>query len=65
MSVNFRRDQPQLDPQELELLERIRELAEELHDSIDMAPVSPSREHAQLKLEECVMWAIKAVGEHR
>jgi hypothetical protein len=65
MTVNFRREQPQLEAQELELLERIRQLAEELHDSVDMAPASPAREQAQLKLEECVMWATKAVGEGR
>ena len=43
MSVKFRRDQPQLSDEERELVDRIKRLAEELHDSIDMAPPSPAR----------------------
>jgi hypothetical protein len=65
MSNKFRRDHRQLSPDEIELVGRISQLAEELRDSIDMAPVSPAREHAQLKLQECVMWALKAIEEHR
>jgi hypothetical protein len=65
MSVKFRKDQPQLTPVEKELVDRIKTLAEEMHDSIDMAPVSPARANAQVKLQECVMWAVKSVWEHR
>jgi hypothetical protein len=65
MSVKFRKDHPQLSMEEKELVDRIKLLAEEMHDSIDMAPVSPARENAQVKLQECVMWAIKAIWEHR
>jgi hypothetical protein len=65
MSVKFRKDQPQLSPEEKELVDRVKQLAEEMHESIDMAPVSPARENAQVKLQECVMWAIKAIWEHR
>jgi hypothetical protein len=65
MSIKFRKDQPQLNADEKELVERIRQLAEEMHDSIDMAPTSPARENAKVKLQECVMWAIKSIWEHR
>ena len=65
MSLKFRRDPPKLSPEESELADRVAQLAEEMHDSIDMAPPSHAREHALVKLQECVMWALKAIGEHR
>lgn len=65
MTVKFRRDQPQLTAEDLEIVNRIKMMAEEMHESIDMAPVSPARETAKVKLQECVMWAVKAIGEHR
>ncbi len=65
MSVKFRRDHPQLSAEEMELVNRVKLLAEELHESIDMAPVSPARENAKVKLQECVMWTIKSIWEHR
>ncbi len=61
----FRRDPWDLTAQEKELVDRIHKIAEDLYESIDMAPPSVSREHAVRKLQECVMWAVKAVGTHR
>ena len=65
MSLKFRREPLQLSPEETELADRVAQLAQEMHDSIDMAPPSHAREHALDRLQECVMWAIKAIGEHR
>jgi len=65
MPLRFRRDSSQFRPEERELADRIIKVAEELYESIDMAPPSPAREHAVVRLQECVMWAIKAIGEHR
>ena len=65
MTVKFRRDQPQLTAEDLEIVNRIKMMAEEMHESIDMAPVSPARETAKGKLQACVMWAVKAIWEHR
>ena len=65
MSVKFRREPPHLSADESEIVDRVIKLAEDLYESIDMAPPSHAREHAVVKLQECVMWAIKAIGEHR
>jgi hypothetical protein len=65
MAVKFRREPLQLSSNESEIVDRVIKLAEELYDSIDMAPPSAAREHAVVRLQECVMWAIKAIGEHR
>ena len=65
MSLKFRREPPQLSQEEAELADRVAQLAEEMHDSIDMAQPSHAREHALAKLQECVMWALKAIGDHR
>ena len=46
MSVKFRLDTPQLTAEDKELMDRILKLAEELYDSIDMAPASQAREQA-------------------
>jgi hypothetical protein len=65
MSLKFRREPPQFNPDEIELADRIKKIAEELYESIDMTPPSQAREHAMVRLHECVMWALKAIGEHR
>ena len=57
MTVKFRRNQSQLTADDLEIVNRIKMMAEEMHESIDMAPVSPARETAKVKWQECVMWA--------
>lgn len=65
MSTTFRRDQRKLSQTETETVHGIRELAQELYDRIDM--IGPSREIdlAKARLEECVMWAVKAVSDQR
>ena len=65
MSVKFRLDTPQLTAEDKELMDRILKLAEELYDSIDMAPASQAREQAVLRLQESVMWAAKSIGDRR
>lgn len=65
MSAKFHREQPQLSAEDEEVLDRIMKVAEELYTSIDMAPPSRARDQAVLKLEECVMWSGKAIGDHR
>ena len=43
----------------------LKQLAEDLHDLIDMLPASPARNIAQIRLEECVMWSVKAQSDAR
>ena len=65
MSSKFRRDVSQLNAEDKELIDRVMRIAEELYESIDMAPPSNARDQAVLKLQECVMWSVKAVSDHR
>ena len=43
----------------------LKQLAEDLHDLIDMLPASRARDIAQIRLEECVMWSAKAQSDAR
>ena len=62
MSPVFRKEQRHLTAEERQQANEIKQLAEDLHDVIDMLPASRARDLAQIKLEECVMWAVKALS---
>jgi hypothetical protein len=63
MSPVFRKEQRHLTADERQQVNSIKQLAEDLHDLIDMLPPSRARDIAQVKLEESVMWAVKAVSD--
>lgn len=63
MSPVFRKEQRHLSVEERDQLNAIKQLAQDLSDLIDMLPASHSRDNAQMKLEECVMWSVKAVAD--
>ena len=63
MSPVFRQEQRHLTTEERHQVNVIKQLAEDLHDVIDMLPPSRAREIAQVKLEETVMWSLKAVSD--
>ena len=65
MSPVFRKEQRHLTAEERQQANEIKQLAEDLHDVIDMLPASRARDLAQVKLEECVMWAVKALSDAR
>ncbi len=63
MSPVFRKEQRHLTAEERQQVNAIKQLAEDLHDLIDMLPSSRARDIAQTKLEECVMWSVKSISE--
>ena len=63
MSPVFRKEQRHLTGDERNQVNNIKQLAEDLHDIIDMLPPSRARDLAQVKLEESVMWSVKAVSD--
>ncbi len=63
MSPVFRQEQRHLTAEERHQVNAIKQLAEDLHDVIDMLPSSRARDIAQTKLEETVMWSVKAVSD--
>ena len=63
MSPVFRKELRHLTGDERDQVNAIKQLAEDLHDVIDMLPPSRARDIAQIKLEESVMWAVKAISE--
>jgi hypothetical protein len=65
MSPVFRKEQRHLTLEERHQVNAIKQLAEDLHDVIDMLPPSRARDLAQVKLEECVMWSVKALSDAR
>ena len=65
MSPVFRKEQRHLTADERHQANEIKQLAEDLHDVIDMLPASRARDLAQVKLEECVMWSVKALSDVR
>jgi hypothetical protein len=65
MSPVFRKEQRHLTAEEHQQVNDIKQLAEDLHDVIDMLSASRARDLAQVKLEECVMWAVKALSDAR
>ena len=60
--TTFRKAQRALTTEERELADRIKELAEDLHGIVDILPTSRERDIAKERLEECVMWAVKAIS---
>jgi hypothetical protein len=63
MPAVVRKEQRLLNAEERTLVNHIKEMAEDLHDAIDMLPNSRSRNIAKVRLEECVMWTIKAIAD--
>ncbi len=63
MSPVFRKEQRHLTADEHAQVNNIKQLAEDLHDLIDMLPASAARDIAKVKLQECMMWAEKAVAD--
>ncbi len=58
---HYRRNYRQLSPEKVKLVSSIKEQAEFLHLIIEMAPQGRQRDMALTKLEECVMWVVKAI----
>jgi hypothetical protein len=65
MSPVFRKEQRHLTAEERQQVNDLKQLAEDLHDLIDMLPASRARDIAQVRLEECVMWSVKAQSDAR
>jgi hypothetical protein len=65
MSPVFRKEQRHLTVEERQQINDLKQLAEDLHDLIDMLPASRARDIAQIRLEECVMWSVKAQSDAR
>ncbi len=65
MSPVFRKEQRHLTADERQQINDLKQLAEDLHDLIDMLPASRARDIAQIRLEECVMWSAKAQSDAR
>jgi hypothetical protein len=63
MSPVFRKEQRRLNAEERQMVNHVKQLAEDLHDVVDMLPASRARDMARVKLEECVMWTVKAVSD--
>jgi hypothetical protein len=61
----FRKEQRSLTPQEQELVDQLRTVAQDLHDTIDILSPGRERDAAMMRLEEAVMWAEKAILEAR
>ncbi len=63
MSPVFRKEQRHLTADERNQVNTLKQIAEDLHDIIDMLPPSRSRDLAKIKLEECVMWSVKSISD--
>lgn len=62
MTTVFRKHERRFSEEEQQLVDQLKDLAENLHDLIDMIPHSREREIAQTRLEESIMWAVRAIG---
>jgi hypothetical protein len=65
MTTMFRKEQRNLTEEERDLVNNIKQIAEDLNDAIDMAPTSHERDVALIKLQECVMWAVRSISVNR
>jgi hypothetical protein len=63
MPYTFRKEQRILNEEERTLVNHIKEMAQDLHDVIDMLPSSRARDIAKDRLQECVMWTMKAIAD--
>ena len=61
MSDVFRKAYRQLSTEELAILGRIKATAEALYDQFELISAGRETSLAKTKLEESVMWAVKAV----
>jgi hypothetical protein len=62
MTTLFPKQQRELSDEEVQLSHQIKDLAGDLHDLIDMIPSSREREAAITRLEESIMWAMRAIS---
>ncbi len=65
MGTVFHKDQRVLSNEERDLANQIKVVAQDLHDLLDMVPLSRDREAAMMRLQECVMWALKAIADKK
>ena len=61
MTGRFRKQYRELDEREKSIVEGIKANAETLETMIDLVPDGREKALAMTKLEEAVMWAVKAV----
>lgn len=61
MTDIFRKAYRPLNPDESNLLERLKDQATALHQTITEGPRSREQSLALTKLEEAVMWAVKGI----
>jgi hypothetical protein len=62
MSFMFNRKLRELTDEEQQLAESIKQKADDLYAMIDLIPGSREQESAKFRLEESVMWAMKAIA---
>ncbi|HTP95503.1 MAG TPA: hypothetical protein VMK05_06610 [Burkholderiales bacterium] len=62
MALVFPKEVRQFSDDEKKHTDAIKDVAEDLHNLIDMVPGSREREIAKTRLEEAVMWAIRAIA---
>lgn len=61
MSLMFNRKLRELTDEERQLAESIKQEADDLYAMIDLISESREQETAKFRLEESVMWAMKAI----
>jgi hypothetical protein len=62
MSVVFKKELRAFSPDEMQHANAIKDLAEDLYNLIDMVPNSRERDTAKIRLEEAVMWTLRAIS---
>jgi hypothetical protein len=63
MATVFHKEQRALTDEERDLGNQIKAVAQDLHDLLDMVPMSRDRDAAMMRLQESVMWALKAIAD--
>ena len=62
MSVMLNKKLRKLSDEEQQLAESIKQKADDLFAMIDLIPASREQEAAEMRLEESVVWAMKAIA---
>ena len=62
MPLTFNKKLRKLTDDERQLAESIKQKADDLYGMIDLIPGSREQESAKMRLEESVMWAMKAIA---
>ena len=65
MAIVFKKEWHPFTEDELKHANAIKDVAEDLYNLIDMVQSSREREVAKVKLEESVMWAMRAISQSR